>query len=193
MQPPDGFPDRLLLDQASFLDARGELAQIRDQALLLLAANSAILLHAPRAAAEHIGLVAAALQLHLHLRLFLKRIARRGLADHLRKPVAFEFRQPAVAFGLAGRHQVVQVARADLGQVLVVCHAPIHHHRLPGLEGHPRVEPVQHRLQRTAVLQVALEDLVRQRKPLRIDHQPHHHLLAVRPVDRASSRASLWG
>ena len=37
-------------------------------------------------------------------------------------------------------------------------------------------------LQRIAVLQIALEDLVRQRKPLPVDHQPHHHLLAVRAV-----------
>jgi len=76
----------------------------------------------------------------------------------------------------------VRLAGADFGQVLVVRHPPINHHRLPGLQRHPRVELVQHRLQRGTILHVAREDLVRQWKPLSIDDQPHHDLLAIRAV-----------
>ena len=60
---------------------------------------------------------------------------------------------------LATGHQVVIPLSANLGQILLLGHAPVDHHRHPRLLAGSLVQTLQHLLHRAPVLTIALEDL----------------------------------
>ena len=78
-------------------------------------------------------------------------------------------------------HQVLPAAPAQQGQVLFADDAAIEHPHPPRTSVLALHQP-HHRFQRGHVGAVALEDLVAERKALRVHDQRNHQLFAVGPV-----------
>src|SRR5260370_1399188 len=78
--------------------------------------------------------------------------------------------------------QIVQSARFDLREVLLVRHPAVDHDKLSGLETDTLVEHVQHAVYRRAILSVAVVDLVRERKPIAVDHESDDNLFTIRTM-----------
>ena len=183
LQSPDRLIDLVGLDESSVCDAPRQAVYIGTQAAFLFGADCAILGDALFAAAQHIGLFAITTGLDLDHGLLLTRIARRRLAQHRGKSVGvFEVGEPAVALGLPAGDDVVKLALFDLDDVVVERHAAIDHHGRAFLKAGARGQQIEHGGKRGAILGVAGEHLVGDRKAVAIDHQGDHHLLTIRPV-----------
>src|SRR6516225_725694 len=99
--------------------------------------------------------------LDVHVRFLLPRIARRRGPYHLFPVVlVVKLGQPGMPLRLATGHQVVIPLSANLGQILLLGHAPLDHHRHPRLLAGSLVQTFPHLLHRAPVLTIALEDLV---------------------------------
>src|SRR6202171_1558145 len=170
LQSSDRLIDFIDFDQPSPSDALRQLVDVGVQATLVLDADGTVLGDALLAAAEHVGLLVADPGLDLDRGLPLTWIERGRLAQHRGKSVGvLEVGKPAVALGLPAGDDIVQLARPDLGQVLVKGHAAIDHDGGPFLEADARGKAIEHGGERVAVLCVAGKDLVRDRKSTRLD------------------------
>ena len=90
--------------------------------------------------------------------------------------------QPAVTLGLAAGDDIVQLAVRDLGEVVVEGHAAVDHHGRALPQAGAFGEAIEHGGKRRAVLGVAGEHLVGDRKALPANHEANHDLLAVGAV-----------
>ena len=105
------------------------------------------------------------------------------LAPHRRKAIGIlEIGEPAVALGLPTGDNVVELARFELGKVVVIGHAAVENHGGSLFEANALTQAVEHDRKAGAILDVPGENLMRDRETVAIDHQPYHHLLAVGPV-----------
>ena len=76
----------------------------------------------------------------------------------------------------------MQLAVADLLEVLGVGHAAIDHHRGPLRQPDAVLQEIEDPAQRLPVLGIAGEDLMGQGEAFPADDQPDHHLLAIRAM-----------
>ncbi len=148
-----------------------------------MVADGAVLGDALLAAAQRVGLFAVDAGLDLDRGLLLRRVERRRLAQHRGEAVGvLEVGQPAVTLGLAAGDDIVQLAVRDLGEVVVEGHAAVDHHGCALPQAGALGEAIEHGGKRRAVLGVAGEHLVGDRKALPANHEADHDLLAVGAV-----------
>jgi len=123
------------------------------------------------------------LPLDHHPRLLLPWVRRRRLAQDLLPPLLIlKVVEVVVPLPLPARHEVVVVSIFDLLQGVIERHPPVYHDRCALGASHPLLQRIQHRYDGGPIGAIALEHLVRLGEAVPIQHQPHHHLLAVRPA-----------
>src|SRR5205807_4758896 len=84
--------------------------------------------------------------------------------------------------GLPAGNDIVEFARLELGDVVIVGHATVEHHGGALLEADALAQAVEHGGKRSAILGIASEDLMGDRKAVAIDDEADHDLLAIRSV-----------
>jgi hypothetical protein len=158
----DVLIDLLGLHQPFVGDAARELVDISEQALLVLAADGVILGDALLAAAEHIGVLILDAGLDLDRGLLLGGVEQGRLAPHRRKAIGIlEIGEPAVALGLPTGDNVVELARFELGKVVVIGHAAVENHGGSLFEANALTQAVEHGRKAGAILDVPGENLMR--------------------------------
>src|SRR5262249_8537365 len=150
------------------------------ESLLLLLANSSVFGHPLLAGTQHDQLLTLANRFNPDDGLHLARIQRRELTGNGLKALRLlELVQPVFSLRLPRGDHVVVLALADLGEIFGVGYASIDDHR--GSLGHADsiFEKIEHAAQCFAVLGIAFDDLMSDRKPFPTNHQSHHDLYAI--------------
>ena len=87
-----------------------------------------------------------------------------------------------MALRLPARHKIVKSTRPNRGQVFFIGHAAIDHHGRPLLEADALTQAIEHGGERGAILGIAGEHLVGDRKAIAVDYEPNHDLFAIRSM-----------
>src|SRR5205814_1044493 len=183
LEPTDRLVNSFLLLQLALLNARLQFPQVFLQPLLVALPNGPVLLFASLTQAEKVNLLPLLSTLDAHLGFLLIRIARRRHADHLFPVVALlELSEPRISLRLPARYQIVKSTRSNRGQIFLISHAAIHHHSGARFPAGALLQTIQHLSHRGTVLAVAVEDFMRFRKTVAVQHQAYEHLLAIGPL-----------
>src|SRR5215510_523142 len=183
LQSPNRLVDLLGVDQFFAGDALDQSIDISAQPRLVFGADRQIFADALLAAAEHERVLIIDTGFDVNGGLLLRGIAWRRFPQHRRETVCvLEVSEPTVAFTLTAGNDVVQVARFQRGDVLLIGHAPVDDHRRSCGNAAAFAQAIEHLRERRAMLPVASKDLMGEWKTVTIDDKPNDDLLAVLPM-----------